>query len=295
MKLKERTEWLWQKYHFTPRKDLGQHFLIDPLILDRIVKSLHLKMHDEVLEIGAGTGTLTERLAQEGTKLVAVEVDEALCQILREELKDYPNVKIICEDISQFSLEEQFKGPFKVVGNLPYQIASSLLLDLIKKENVGLLVVMVQREVAERILSPPGCKKRGVLTVLMQHYALIEKIIDAPSHAFIPPPRVASSLLRIERRKIHSSEEDQAIFRVVKAAFSSRRRMLINALSGALKKDKNFLRKKLEEAGIDEKLRAEDLAEEDFLKLSRVLREGTSPPKYLKGVELAHSYHRMAK
>ena len=273
MKLKEKTEWLWQKYHFTPKKDLGQHFLIDPLILDRIVKSLHLKIHDELLEIGAGTGTLTERLAQEGTKLVAVEVDEALCQILKEELKDYPNVKIICEDISQFSLEEQFKGSFKVVGNLPYQIASSLLLDLVKRENISFLVVMVQREVAERLLSPPGCKKRGVLTVLMQHYALIEKIIDVPSHAFIPPPRVASSLLRIERRKIHCPEEAQVIFRVVKAAFSSRRRMIVNALCGGLKREKDFVRKKLEEAGIDEKLRAEDLTKEDFLKLSRVLRE----------------------
>ena len=273
MKLKEKTEWLWQKYHFTPKKDLGQHFLIDPLILDKIVKSLHLKMHDEVLEIGAGTGTLTERLVQEGIRVLAVEVDEGLCQILREELKDYPNVKIICEDISQFSLEDQFKGPFKVVGNLPYQIASSLLLDLIKSEDISLLVVMVQREVAERLLSPPGCKKRGILTVLMQHYALIEKIIDVPSHAFIPPPRVASSLLRIERRKIHSPEEDQVIFRVVKAAFSSRRRTLINALSGALRQDKNFLREKLRQAGIDEELRAEDLAGEDFLKLSRVLRE----------------------
>ena len=273
MKLKEKTEWLWLKHHFTPKKQLGQHFLIDPRVLDRIVESLHLKMHDEVLEIGAGTGTLTERLAQKGIRVLAVEVDEGLCQILKEELKDYPNVKIICEDISQFSLEEQFKGPFKVVGNLPYQIASSLLLDLIKRENISLLVVMVQREVAERLLSPPGCKKRGILTVLMQHYALIEKIIDVPSHAFIPPPRVASSLLRIERRKIHSSEEDQAIFRVVKAAFSSRRRTLINALSGALRWDKNFLRGKLRQAGIDEKLRAEDLAGEDFLKLSRVLRE----------------------
>ena len=273
MKLKEKTEWLWQKYHFTPRKQLGQHFLIDPRVLDRIVESLHLKMHDEVLEIGAGTGTLTERLVQEGIRVLAVEVDEGLCQILEEELKDYPNVKIICEDISQFSLEEQFKGPFQVVGNLPYQIATSLLLDLVKRENISFLVVMVQREVAERLLSPPGCKKRGVLTVLMQHYALIEKIIDVPSHAFIPPPRVASSLLRIERRKIHCPEEAQVIFRVVKAAFSSRRRMIVNALCGGLKREKDFVRKKLEEAGIDEKLRAEDLTKEDFLKLSRVLRE----------------------
>jgi 16S rRNA (adenine1518-N6/adenine1519-N6)-dimethyltransferase len=273
VRLKEKTEWLWLKYHFTPKKQLGQHFLIDPLVLDRIVESLHLRMHDEVLEIGAGTGTLTERLVQEGIRVSAVEVDESLCQILKEELKDYPNVKIICEDISQFSLEEQFKGPFKIVGNLPYQIASSLLLDLIKRKNISLLVVMVQREVAERLLSPPGCKKRGALTVLMQHYALIEKIIDVPSHAFIPPPRVASSLLRIEKRKIHCPEEAQVIFRVVRAAFSSRRRTLINALSGALRRDKNFLREKLRQAGIDEKLRAEDLAGEDFLKLSRVLRE----------------------
>ncbi len=273
VRLKEKTEWLWLKYQFTPKKQLGQHFLIDPRALDRIVESLHLRMDDEVLEIGAGTGTLTERLVQEGIRVLAVEVDESLCQILKEELKDYPNVKIICEDISQFSLEEQFKGPFKVVGNLPYQIASSLLLDLVKRENISFLVVMVQREVAERLLSPPGCKKRGALTVLMQHYALIEKIIDVPSHAFIPPPRVASSLLRIERKKIHCPEEAQVIFKVVRAAFSSRRRTLINALSGALRRDKNFLREKLRQAGIDEELRAEDLAGEDFVKLSRVLRE----------------------
>ena len=273
MKLKEKTEWLWQKYHFTPKKDLGQHFLIDPRILDRIVASLDLKVHDEVLEIGAGTGTLTERLAEEKARVLAVEVDEGLCQILKEELKDYPNVKIICEDICQFSLEGRYEGPFKVVGNLPYQIASSLLLDLVKREDISFLVVMVQREVAEKLLSRPGFKKRGALTVLMEHYALIEKIIDVPSHAFIPPPRVASSLVRIERRKIHQAEEAEAIFRVVKAAFSSRRRMLINALSGGLRRDKNFVREKLREAGIDGKLRAEDLAGEDFLKLCHVLRE----------------------
>ena len=273
MKLKEKTEWLWQKYHFTPKKDLGQHFLIDPRILDRIVASLELKVHDEVLEIGAGTGTLTERLAEEKARVLAVEVDQGLCQILKEELKDYPNVKIICEDICQFSLEGRYEGPFKVVGNLPYQIASFLLLDLVKREDISFLVVMVQREVAEKLLSPPGSKKRGALTVLMEHYALIEKIIDVPSHAFIPPPRVASSLLRIERRKIHQAEEAEAIFGVVKAAFSSRRRMLINALSGGLRRDKNFVREKLREAGIDGKLRAEDLAGEDFLKLCHVLRE----------------------
>ena len=273
MKLKEKTEQLWKEYHFTPKKDLGQHFLIDPRILDRIVEALSLKRHDEVLEIGAGTGTLTERLAQEGIKVLSVEIDEDLCQILRDRLKDYPNVEIICEDITQFSLEGQLKEPFKVVGNLPYHIASSLLLDLVQREDISLVVVMVQREVAEKLLSPPGCKRRGALTVLMEHYALTEKIIDVPPHAFIPRPRVASSLLRIERKRIDECEEAEAILRVVKAAFSSRRRMIINALCGGLKREKNFVRKKLGEAGIDERLRAEDLPLEDFRKLSRVFAD----------------------
>jgi len=275
MKLKEKTEWLWQEYHFTPKKDLGQHFLIDPRILDNIVEALRLKKHDEVLEIGAGTGTLTERLAQEGIKVLSVEIDDDLCQILRDRLKDYPNVEIICEDITQFSLEGQFKETFKVVGNLPYHIASSLLLDLVQREDIRLMVVMVQREVAEKLLSPPGCKRRGALTVLMEHYALTEKIIDVPPHAFIPRPRVASSLLQIERKRIDEYEEAEAVFTVVRAAFSSRRRMIINALCGGLKREKDFVRKKLGEAGIDERLRAEDLPLEDFRKLSRVLSEAT--------------------
>lgn len=273
MKLKEQTERLWQKYHFTPKKDLGQHFLIDPRILDRIVEALRLKRQDEVLEIGSGTGTLTERLAQEGIKVLSVEIDEDLCQILRDRLKDYPNVEIICEDITQFSLEGQFKGTFKVAGNLPYHIASSLLLDLVQREDISLVVVMVQREVAEKLLSPPGCKKRGALTVLMEHYALTEKIIDVPPHAFIPRPRVTSSLLQIQRKRIHESEGAEAVFRVVRAAFSSRRRMIVNALCGGLKREKDFVSKKLGEAGIDERLRAEDLPLEDFRKLSRVLSE----------------------
>lgn len=279
MKLKEKTEWLWQEYHFTPKKDLGQHFLIDPRILDSIVEALSLKKHDQVLEIGAGTGTLTERLAQKGIKVLSVEIDDDLCQILRDRLKDYPNVEIISEDITQFSLEGQFKGTFKVAGNLPYHIASSLLLDLVQREDISFLVVMVQREVAEKLLSPPGCKRRGALTVLMEHYALTEKIIDVPPHAFIPRPRVTSSLLRIERKRIDEYEEAEAILRVVRAAFSSRRRMIINALCGGLKREKNFVRKKLGEAGIDERLRAEDLPLEDFRKLSRVFTDEISVKK----------------
>ena len=272
MKLKDETQWLWQKYNFTPRKDLGQHFLIDPRILEKILEALHLENEDEVLEIGAGTGTLTEKLAQEKVHVLAVEVDKVLCRILEDRLSGYANVRIVGQDIRRISLEDHFKGNFKVVGNLPYQIASSVLLDLAKRRDIDFLVVMVQREVAQKLLSPPGSKKRTALTVLMEHYAQVERIIDVPPHVFVPRPRVSSTLLRI-RRKTSRTEEGEAISMIVRVSFSSRRRMLINAISGALGMERSLAKKRFEEAGIDEKLRAEDLAHEDFLKLARAFRD----------------------
>jgi len=272
-KLKEKTEYLWYKYNFTPQKKLGQNFLIDPQIVDRIIESLKLDKQDTVLEIGAGTGILTEKLAQKAKKVTGIEIDRKLCEILEGELKKYANLRIFCEDITQISSEERFNQlQFdKVVGNLPYQIASPLLLDLVKKKWIKFMVIMVQREVAERLLSRPGHKKRGVLTVLANYYARVNKIIDVPPQAFIPMPRVGSSLLKIERRKRYQAKNESNFFSIVKAAFSSRRKMLGNALSMKLGIDKELLKKKLARAGVEWKKRAEDLKVKEFVSISNEL------------------------
>lgn len=274
VKLKEKTEFLWYKYNFTPQKKLGQNFLIDPQIVDRIIESLNLSLQDTVLEIGAGTGILTEKLAQKAGKVTGIEIDRKLCDILEGELKNYTNLTILCEDITQISSQEKFDQlQFdKIVGNLPYQIASCLLLDLVKKKWIKFMVVMVQREVAERLLSKPGHKKRGVLTVLMNYYAKVNKIIDVPPQAFIPIPGVASSLLKIERReKKYPAKNESNFSSIVKAAFSSRRKMVGNALSKKLGIDKESLREKLARAGIEWEKRAEDLEVKDFIHISNEL------------------------
>jgi len=273
MKLKDKVEYLWHKYNFTPKRELGQNFLIDPHIIERIIETLKLNKEDTILEIGAGTGVLTEKLVEKGGEVIAVEVDKNLCKMLKKELEEHLNLKIICEDITQISFDEEFKQAksVKLAGNLPYYIASSILLDMIKKDWIKFMVVMVQREVAERLLAKPGNKKRGKLTVLMDYYGDREKIIDVPPQAFIPPPNVGATLLKIEKRERYKAKDENNFFSVVKAAFSSRRKMLANSLSKGLGINKDLIKEKLESTGIDWEERAEELTEEEFISISNSL------------------------
>jgi len=276
IKLKEKTEYLWYKYNFVPRKELGQNFLIDPHIVNRTIESLELTKADVVLEIGPGTGVLTEKLAQRSGKVVAVEIDERLCRLLREELRDYKNLEIICEDVTKIPLRGKFNSNklVKVVGNLPYGIASSLLLDLAKENWIKFTVVMVQREVVEKLLAKPGCKKRGALTVLLNYYAIPSKIIDVPPQAFTPPPKVGSSIIKVEGRREHKIKDESKFTSVVKAAFSFRRKTLANSLSAGLGMDRELVKEKLSEAGVDWGKRAEELTVEEFIRISNILSEG---------------------
>jgi len=270
MKLKEKTEYLWSKYSFTPQKGLGQNFLIDPRIVDRIIEALDLNKEDTVLEIGAGTGVLTKKLVQVARKVIAIEIDERLCQILKKELGEHPNLKIICADITQTSFADRFnqQEAVKVVGNLPYHIASSLLLELVKSEWVKFIIVTIQREVAERLLSQPKSKKRGVLTVLMKYYAEITRVIDIPPQVFIPRPKVGGSLLKIEKKKKYQAKNEDSFSSIVKMAFSWRRKMLGNTLSRGLGMNKEFVKERLVRAGVEWEKRAEELKVEEFVRIS---------------------------
>lgn len=273
MRLREKTEYLWDKYGFTPQKKLGQNFLVDPRIVDRIIEALKLNKEDVVLEIGAGTGVLTEKLAPLARKVIAIEIDERLCQILKEEVGEYTNLEVICADVTKISLLDRFhqQEKVKVVGNLPYQIASSLILELVKSEWLKFMVVMIQREVAERITSQPGSKKRGALTVLINYYAEITKIIDVPSQVFIPRPGVGSTIIKIEKKKEYQARNEERFFSLVKIAFSTRRKMLGNTLSRGLQVDKEIVKKILARAGVEWQKRAEELKIEEFVKISNEL------------------------
>jgi len=275
MKLKEKVEYLFQKHNFFPQRSLSQNFLIDPGILSRLVEEIHLKEDDLILEIGAGTGILTSHLVKKAKKVWAVEIDEKLCQILKKELNKRENLRIICADITRLCMEKLLpeEEKIKVVGNLPYHIASWLMFHLVKKPWVDLMVFTIQREVAGKLLSPPGDKKRGTLTVLISYYADVERVIDVPPQAFYPSPRVGSTVIRIKPEKKLLARDEKLFLATVKAAFASRRKTLLNSLSRGLGVSREEVRTVLAKSGIPEKKRAEELKVEDFVSISNLFQE----------------------
>ena len=277
MKLKERIRYLFEKYNFSPNLSLSQNFLIDPKIASRIVEEAGLKREDSVLEVGAGTGVLTSYLVERAKKVWAVEIDERLCRILKDELSDRENLEVICKDIIHLDLKKLFsdsgKEKIKVVGNLPYHVASFLLLHFARENWWDIMLFTIQREVADKLLSPPGDKKRGVLTVLMSYYTDMERVIDIPPQAFYPPPRVSSTVVRIRKRKITPVKDEKLFTSTVKAAFSSKRKILLNSIARGLNLPRGLTREVLIKSGISEKKRAEELKIEDFIRISNLLLE----------------------
>jgi len=258
-----------------PRKGLGQHFLTDPVALGRIVAAADLSPDDAVVEVGAGLGTLTRPLAEQAGRVVAVELDDRLVGLLREQLADLPNVQILHGDILEIS---DFGFPhlgYKVVGNLPYYITSAALRHFMERESRPRLMVMtVQREVAERIVAKPG--QMSILAVSVQFYGRPQIVARIPAGAFYPPPKVGSAVVRIdvsEQPTVALSEgiDEAAFFRVVRAGFGQRRKMLRNSLSGRLGLPPALVEKALTEAGVNPRRRAETLSLQEWAEAARVL------------------------
>lgn len=255
------------------KKHLGQNFLIDDAIANAIVKEAAVRGCD-VLEIGPGTGILTFKLADIVNKLVAVEIDRRLYERLKERLKDRENVYLINEDILKVNLLEYFNDIFTVVANLPYYITTPIIMKLIEiRSKIDKIVVMVQKEVGERIVAVPGNKHYGVLSLAVQYYAVPEIILNVPREAFKPQPQVDSVVVRMNMRKSPAvCVEEKVFFKIVKAAFASRRKTLLNALYGGnILKDKADLKNAIEGCGIDPEIRGEDLSMEDFARLTQKL------------------------
>jgi 16S rRNA (adenine1518-N6/adenine1519-N6)-dimethyltransferase len=256
-----------------PRKGLGQSFLISPAALDNIVAAAELSAEDVVVEVGAGLGTLTRLLAREAGHVVAVELDRDLVEILRDELADLPSVKIVHGDILQISdLGVPHRG-YKVVGNLPYYITSAVLRRFLEKEpRPEIMVVTVQREVAERIVAGPG--EMSLLAISVQFYGQPSIVARIKAGSFYPPPQVDSAVVRIDVREHPSAllgggPNDRAFFRVVRAGFGQRRKMLRNALSAGLGMTPVQVERALGQAGIDPRRRAETLSLDEWAEVTR--------------------------
>lgn len=265
------TNHILHRFKLRADKKLGQNFLIDENIVRNIVAAAELSDKDTVLEVGPGIGTLTQGLAESGASVVAVELDKRLLPVLDTTLEGYDNVRIVNGDILQVDIMQTVGvDEFKVCANLPYYITTPIIFALLEKRlPMERLVAMVQKEVAERMAAKPGGKDYGALSVAIQYYTEPEIAFIVPPSSFIPAPSVDSAVIVCKRREKPPVEvcDEALFFRVVKAAFSLRRKMLNNSLKNMGIKGEQVA-KWLELAGVDGKRRAETLSLEDFAALT---------------------------
>ena len=254
-----------------PKKSLGQHWLKDPEILADIAEAAELTGDDVVLEIGPGLGTLTSRLLARANSVTAVEFDADLARKLPGQFPG-KELTVVNQDILQFDLNQLPKN-YKVVANVPYYITSKIVEKLMTAENKpSIAVLLVQKEVAERIAAEAG--NMSILSVSVQTFAEAELDIEAPRQFFTPPPKVDSQvvILRTRNNPLITPEDQRDFFRIVKAGFSAKRKKLRSSLSGGLGIDKSAAEELLKNAGISPDARAEDLAIEDWKSLLKEWR-----------------------
>ncbi|MED4590614.1 16S rRNA (adenine(1518)-N(6)/adenine(1519)-N(6))-dimethyltransferase RsmA [Priestia flexa] len=275
-----RTKEILKKYGFTFKKSLGQNFLIDTNILNRIVDHAELTDETGAIEIGPGIGALTEQLAKRAKKVLAFEIDQRLLPILADTLSPYPHAKVIHQDVLKANLKETLAQEFEgiedlmVVANLPYYVTTPILMKLLEEQiPVRGIVVMLQKEVADRIAAKPGTKDYGSLSIAIQYYTEAETVMVVPKTVFNPQPNVDSAVIRLIRRNEPAVkvENDAFFFKVVRASFGQRRKTILNNLVNNLpngKANKAAIEQALSEASVDPKRRGETLSIEEFGKLS---------------------------
>ncbi len=276
-----KTKQIIKKYEFNFKKNFGQNFLVDERVLDKIVNAADINENDLVIEVGPGIGTLTQAMAKRAGKVVSVEIDKTLVPILGELLEDYNNVEIINEDILKVDINEIIaRHPgmsVKMAANLPYNITTPIIMGILEKHiPMESLTVMIQKEVAYRMNAKPSTKDYGSLSLVTQYYCEPYLVANVPQNCFMPRPNVDSAVIRLnilKEPKVKVSDE-QFMFDFIKAAFSQRRKTLVNCIfSGGLTKlNKEELGKVLNELGYDERVRGESLTLEDYGVLSEKFR-----------------------
>ena len=268
-----------QKHNFKFSKSLGQNFLIDTNVIDRILEGARVQEGDYVIEVGPGIGTLTKEMGRTAEKVVAIEIDKTLIPILEETLSDFPNIEVINQDILKVDVQELVKeklngGPVKLIANLPYYITTPIVMKFLEEDiPVTDIVVMVQKEVADRMNAQPNSKDYGALSVAVQYYCDTEIVAKAPRHMFMPQPNVDSTVigLHVREEKKYNVDNEDIFFKTVKASFGQRRKTLLNSLGGLGFLSKDQIKIALQEANIDEKRRGETLSIEEFASLSNAV------------------------
>ena len=261
-------------YDFNFKKSLGQNFLIDKNFVDKIVDAADIK-DQNVLEIGPGIGTITYEMAKIAKKVVAIEIDQTLIPILEENLSEFENAKVIKQDILKTDLkglvDNEFNGEsFKVVSNLPYYITTPIIEMLI---TTGLpcdgMTIMVQKEVAERMVASESDKEYSSLSVFIKFYTEAKVIANLPKSVFIPQPKIDSTILNLKLRIYDENVNQDLLFKLIRAGFNKRRKTILNSMSDVVEKDK--LKEAFAKVDLKENLRAENLSIDDFINLTNEL------------------------
>ena len=283
MDLLEETKFLMKKYKIKANKNLGQNFLIDKNVIDDIVSGANIEQGDLVIEIGPGLGSLTALLLEKAKKVICIELDKRMIKILNERFVAYRNIEILNEDVLKIDLNSlinderkitQYKN-VKIVANLPYYITTPIIMMLLEsKLDIYSITVMIQKEVADRLIEIPGGKNTGAITYSIYYYCESEKIREVENSSFIPMPEVTSEIISLRLRKTPVVEvaNEKVFFNIIKSSFMQRRKTLLNALTNT----RVFLNKEeglqyLKHANLREDIRAENLKIEDYAALSNWL------------------------
>ncbi len=266
------------QYGVTPRKRWGQHFLVDRNILGKVIRAAELQKDDVVLEVGAGSGEMTVALAREVKKVVAVEIDRKLVRLLKEKTEVFANITVIEGDVLEMDfhqLGDEVTQRLKVVANLPYQISTPLLFRFIEsRDRFSSLTLMLQREVAERMIAPPGGKDYGPLSIFIQSVSDLSIPFYIKPSAFFPPPKVESAVVHLtwKKRPLVRPEEEGWFKKVVKGCFGYRRKRLVNALRHADFPLPEDIEQRIEKIGIEPGRRPGTLTIQEFARLADALR-----------------------
>ena len=280
------TKFILNKYGIHANKSLGQNFLINEEVINQIIEKAEIDEKDLVIEIGPGLGTLTSRLLEKAGKIICVELDDRMITILNDRFKLYNNFELIHDDILKVNLnkiinENLFENnnikKIKIVANLPYYITTPIIMKLLEEKlNITSITVMIQKEVADRLIAVPGEKNAGAITYSVYYYAEAEKVLDVENNSFIPEPSVTSTVIKLNIRKkpVIQIKDEKLMFRIIKQAFMQRRKTLVNALSNMdIFKSKEEIIRMLEDLNINTKVRGEALTIEQYAQITNYVEK----------------------